>query len=343
MSTLLTIPRELRDKILFFAITSCFIPPEKPDHAENRSALNDTATGRYYHGDNIKYLKTPYTITVPSLLVNQQLRRETLAVIALAGKLPDADSYKLDVMIYKGSQLRPTWLYVPKLTRQVNEVYASFRLHGTGGRGFQQGSGGPPTIAWTFLALLERFLKVGPAGPQTEQRDMRIGIKTLIIDVCTPDVPEEVIAPEDRYERGLPELRTSTRVNYIVNPRFVAKFLADQLKWLVMMVGEWAEYGKMLYEGVGLMKVMHDGEVIQEWNLAERYDPKLLAGTDSMADRPRLLGVRFCNVGPPRRPREVVEPEFIAWKIEAYKKRQDAGLECFPKREEIVSLDQLRA
>ena len=121
----------------------------------------------------------------------------------------------------KISRLWPTWLCVPELTTGVENVHATFRIIGTSkdhGSGFTGGCGGPPLITWSFYNLLERFLKVGPLGLQKKDIDKRISIKTLEIDIQTPDVPEHTIVPKDmrfrKHGRSLGEFRKETGVDF---------------------------------------------------------------------------------------------------------------------------------
>src|SRR5689334_308551 len=104
---------------------------------------------------------------IPTLLVSKQLRTETRTAIS---NLPTRHSYTMDVMIVNETQLWPTWLSLPQLTRNVDKVHVTFRTVSVPRRpklnytGFRGGDGGPPLITWCFYDLLIRFLEVGPVG-----------------------------------------------------------------------------------------------------------------------------------------------------------------------------------
>ena len=105
---------------------------------------------------------------IPTLLVNHQLRDETLAAINI---IPTKHSYELDLMIVNEETLWPTWLVVPEYTTRVDAVHATVRIVGTKPAssrqsGFQFDGENPPVIVWCFLSVLERFLCKGPVGEQ---------------------------------------------------------------------------------------------------------------------------------------------------------------------------------
>lgn len=104
------------------------------------------------------------TESIPTLLVNRQLRDETLAAIDI---LPSKYTYDLDILLVDGKFLYPTWLSIPALTNVVDRLHTSIRIDLTAARqyqGFRLGCGGPPILVWSFLAILNRFLSVGPIG-----------------------------------------------------------------------------------------------------------------------------------------------------------------------------------
>lgn len=187
-------------------------------------------------------------------------------------QLPGPRSYHLDVMIVNGDQLWATWLYVPALTTRVEELTATFRDLGPSapkyGRGFRNGDGGPAYMVWRLHHLLERVLQAGPTGRQDEKRDSRVSVENLVLDVRTPDVPAERIAPVEKS--GFGPLRKLTRergVEVVMHPMFVLNFLRRTVNYGL----SYRSYGEMLWMRVGSVRLMLDGEVVEEWDLAERY------------------------------------------------------------------------
>jgi len=200
--------------------------------------------------------------------------------------LPGERSYQLDIMIVEEDYLWPTWLYVPTLTRRVDEVVATIRICGVAAdaswSGFSEGCGGPPLITWAFWNLLQCFLKGGPLARDTEN-DIGVSVKSLFIDVRTPDVPVEMIAPmrtvvegEEYHEclhgryRGLMDFRQKSGIPYLMNPKKLVAFLVQQMDRLLDMSYHTASYGGILYERIGSIKFTLDGELWTEFDLAER-------------------------------------------------------------------------
>ncbi|KAH7342516.1 hypothetical protein BKA65DRAFT_293137 [Rhexocercosporidium sp. MPI-PUGE-AT-0058] len=262
--SLLQIPRELRDKILSLVVLSTMVtPPESPDNPGDREELKDVKCNGWFAGCGVFYQKDTQMKGIPTLAINQQLRSETLSIMTLL-KLPGLRSYKLDVMIVEDCDLWPTWLYVPTMTTRVEEVRATFRIHGASPRrycGFSGGDGGPPVIVWSFYNLLERFLQVGPVSRQEKLHDKCIKIKHLVLDFQTPSVPEEMIAPDVPQNR-LAILRRRSGINYIKNPSSVLAFVSGFLCYLSGCSGPGIV--SVAYERVGKITLMLDGVVLHE-------------------------------------------------------------------------------
>ena len=265
MSHLLSLPRELRDKILGFVILSTIVAaPESPNNADDREQLQDTKCYGWSAGRGVLYQKDTQFQGNPTLAINQQLRRETLDVMALM-QLPDLRSYKLDVMIVKERTLWPTWLYIPTTTNRVEEVRATFRIMGAveGRRsGYDGGDGGPPVIIWAFFNLLERFLNVGPVSRQNKPHDKSIKIRHLILDVLTPNVPADMIGPDFRQDR-LRRLRKQSGINYLKSPRSVLAFIMGYLGYLEGSPGK--VIASVAYEKLGKITFMVDGLIVRDF------------------------------------------------------------------------------
>jgi hypothetical protein len=256
MATFLTLPQELRDKILTLAIKAPLSPPQPPGPNEDHPSFLDNYTS--FH-DRIN--------AIPTLLVNKQLHRETKAVI---DRLPNKHSYDLDILVVNEEELWPTWLSVPALTSQVEKVRATFRWIGIsnksdqGQRGFQGGDRGPSIITWSFYDLLTRFI-LGLQEWQTHFAGKflkhSMSIKLLELDFRSPDLPTELIAPDVDY-RSLLHLREESGVDYLMNPAFLATFIEIHLRRLLST--RIATFGSLFYERIGTIKFYLDGELRKE-------------------------------------------------------------------------------
>ncbi|KAE9377715.1 hypothetical protein N431DRAFT_434861 [Stipitochalara longipes BDJ] len=337
MPTLLTIPRELRDKI-FTLIVSPYVP-ELQDISDpsNRATLDDYKYDKYFHGRNVLYIEHPKKIDTASLLlVNRQLHTETLDVIRV---LPTKHSYFLDIIIAEEKNLWPTWLYVPVLTTRVDRVYAQIRSIGfpTHKRGlFNGGAGGPPSMTWALYNLIERFLKVGPVGRQAERGDKRFSINELIIDVRTPDVGPELISPErtpamnsgplsfgNSRRRG----NSASETPLMRHPKVIAIYIAWDLKRIMEMDGDYGENGAIIYERIGSIKLLVDGEPFTD----SAWEPEVKSEWD-LADC--LANMKYgAYWGNFRRshPQDERRRAYNLWVEKAYKSRVELGLPVKPK------------
>lgn len=308
--TLLTLPRELRDKLLSLLIACHTDAPKEADDPENREVLNDIDVSDWHYGHAMHVKRLNRVDLIPTLLVNRQLKAETEAAIELF-----PNDYALHAMLVNDRQLWPTWTRIPKLVSNVDNLHFSVKSVGPGPDGRRSiwagGCGGPPIILWFFYGLLERFLKVGPFVGQHHKTDQHFTIKNLDIEVLTPDVPAEKLAPEDQYpgeqfynRTGAAELGS----DLIIHPKKLAHILMDHNDSLLRIDYHHAEYSAILFERVGTMRILVDGEVQCEYNLAERLH-------QSKFDE------SFGNM-----PREQRAEYYKKWKSYAYKTRVEHGL-----------------
>jgi hypothetical protein len=311
MNTFSNLPQELRDKILTLAIEAPLSPPHTPAPNEDHQSSIDKYT--LLHG-GIK--------AMPTLLVNSQLHRETMAAI---NRLRTKHCYDLDVMIVNEEELWPTWLSVPSVTNEVEKVRATFRYFGTANQGvasFKEGCGGPPMITWAFYDLLTRFILGIPGDWYTPSADKilkhDVSIKLLELDVRSPDMPANMIAPHVNYG-SLQRLRKDNGVEYLMNPAFLATYIETHL-WSLLECHT-AEYGRMLYERIGTIKVYLDGELLKEWNIGN------LLATLKLG---RFIGT-FEYPKPPQRNHKKL---FRQWRKNAYNSRKQFGLPAMLLQEE---------
>jgi len=240
------------------------------------------------------------------------LRKETRRLIR---RLP-TKFYVLDVIIANETKLWATWLYAPYLSRRVDQVYAAIRTIGHYTEGpslLERGDGGPPDLTWCLYSLIERGLRAGPVGRQTREKDRKIGIKELIIDVKTPDVPPSKIYPKGVVDiRQRRAFRNKNGPEFLLNPDFILSYILSGIDTVLRMCYHTAEYGCLLYERIGIIKVLKDGELRKEWDLAKQLAD--VSFDNSFGNHPR------------ERRREV----FTVWKQLAFETRIKLGLPVVP-------------
>lgn len=342
MPSLLTIPRELRDKILNL-IVSPFIPaPQTISDAGKRALLDDFPfCGYSCHSGSVFYVEHPKrTDTASLLLVNHQLHIETLDAIRI---LPTKHSYMLDVVIHEEKGVVPTWIYVPALTTRVDRVYTQIRSIGFPSQDrwtlFRGGCGGPPALTWAFYNLIERFVKVGPVGRRANKEDKRISIKDLIIDVRTPDVAPELIAPAVIDSTGGGALcfgenagrqyssRDTFEFPVMRHPKSIAAYISSDFHYLLMMCGDRGMYGGIIYERIGSIKVLVDGEPFDDDDCPFEWD---IADCLAKMKYSRSWG-NFRSSDP----QDERKKAYKKWLEQVYKSRVELGLPVKPNEEAL--------
>jgi hypothetical protein len=242
------------------------------------------------------------------LLLNHQIHREAQELIRL---LP-TKSYVMDVIIANETNLWATWLYAPVLTTRVDQVYATIRSMGYPEQGrpiFRGGDGGPPPLTYALYNLIERGVKVGPVGRRTSRNDEKISIKEIIIDVQSPDVSASEILPgEHCTDQESKQYRNQKGPMFLRDSEYILCFVLRELESVLLMSYHTAEWGGLIYERIGKIKVLLDGELRKEWDLAKEL--ATVKFDDSFGNHPRE-----------KRP-EV----FRRWKLNAYRTRVKTGL-----------------
>jgi hypothetical protein len=198
-------------------------------------------------------------------------------------------------------------------------VYAAIRTIGFHNNGrFSLFNGSEAcAITYAFYNLIERFLKIGPVGRRTRTDDKRISVKELIIDVRTPDVPAKKILPMYHSSLGRAEIyRRENGPHYLRNPEYILDYVVSDIQMILDMSYHSASYGALVFERVGSIKVLLDGEVRQEWNLAKCLAE--LQFNDSFGNYPREKRRRV----------------FEKWKLNAHQARVELGLVVMPLEKE---------
>jgi hypothetical protein len=265
MASFLTIPQEIRDTILEIAISAGIPPPKDPAAAGKYAELNDIKYKSWLKGKNVLYPEEPVTSTaLPLLLVSRGIHTQTLAAIT---RVPP--TYTFDVMLVREHQLWATWTLVPKINSKLDYVHTVFRMMPSntttprGYAGFRAGDAAPPALYWQLYSLLERSLQCGPVGSGIGSKLGITSIQVLALDIQTPaDIPE------DRYIYGN-MWRREAGAEFVISPRYWLDFVRSGVQVLLSLRRNAAPLGRILYEKVGKIRIMLDGEMQDEMDLAE--------------------------------------------------------------------------
>ena len=124
-STLLTIPREIRNQILDIVVATPQTPPRDISDLGNRVTRDDFTTIAWStQVSEIRYSSNDNRVdAMPILLSNKQLRDEALSAIKRAPR-----DYVLDILMADERHFYPTWLLAPCLTDRAGTVRANIRI-----------------------------------------------------------------------------------------------------------------------------------------------------------------------------------------------------------------------
>lgn len=207
MTSLLALPREIRNQIISYIIRPHYSNP--PDLDQNFEELVKTRRVLYspvLDSQDRSVLYDPrgaITNTTNLVLVNHQLRAEVLESLSLLNL--EKITYKLDVAILDEIVPLVTWLFVPRLSTKIDKLKVTIRLKGRYDWNKDTPTGPyskfphncllalieqkilGPNIRWQMYSILERFIKAGPMGDvDADQEHRHIIIKTLAIDIVLP-------------------------------------------------------------------------------------------------------------------------------------------------------------
>lgn len=205
--------------------------------------------------------------------------------------------YILDISVKDDLRLLLTWLSVPCLTTHISTLYANVRLFGhiiekRIIRG-QLGNGGRLGFHWYFYAALERFFRYGPVGEKKrkeedesseylrnmkEFEDRGMLIDTLVLDFQSAEL-ELSFPPEDvTYNQwtkrhwdldwGTWSETSETLSSYKTRPGWLCEYLEGWISDLLYMSYHTSEFGQPLYEHIGTIRKLVDGQLYHEFDLA---------------------------------------------------------------------------
>ncbi|GFF49954.1 hypothetical protein IFM58399_08685 [Aspergillus lentulus] len=279
--TILTLPQELRDIIIEYSFLERDpVSIELPNYPTPSPPREKRFEGTKYasHGQRLLHY--------PLLLVNHQFRSEGWEVL---NKLA-ASRYEADIVFFQRQRLI---LFMPtqKFPTRFKHARAKFYvLKDDGTRPieswyfkYRSVSGGALRDCWDLYRVLQRFLQCGPPNATHAPADAHILIETLELDVRTrTGIPENLLGPpnittEDRRfviprtqrprstEIGrLLDLIKETGVDYKMHPDYLVCVLHELLQLLLFY-----HDGRMIYERVGVLRLLLDGGRVHEWNLDE--------------------------------------------------------------------------
>ncbi|RDW85959.1 hypothetical protein BP5796_04284 [Coleophoma crateriformis] len=273
-ATLMTIPREVRNRILEEVLLHPMIAlPELNnvgDLLKERIEIPPQGLKAWTTKD-AKFPHSPCRIH-PIFLVNRQLNEEASATAEL---LPP--NYILDVILFQEVYLLPTWIVMPKLIQSADTLTCNFRIAGScegpvqGYSRFGGGDGAGP-ISWIIYSLFERFIYYGPwwtaAGREAEHK--LFIMRQLEVNIMTPPglLPESSGPPQSS---GNPH-RGKNKDATVLSPMYLFDFIRQYFWTLLNMQNNWANYGHLLYENIGRIVFKLDGEVKSDIDMAEVLD-----------------------------------------------------------------------
>lgn len=295
MCLFLNIPFELRMLIIEHVLYTPLSPPRTPLESDGieyndlrYKAWVSRHTNVYYNQQS----KPSPSNCLSLLLTNHQILTETRMIL---GRMKV--DYILDISVKDDLLLFLTWLSVPCLTTHISTLYANVRLFGhiIEKRTIrnQLGDGGRRGFHWSFYAALERFLRYGPVGAKKgkeeaessqypretkEFEDRGILIDTLVLDFQSAEL-ELFFPPKDvtykhwsgRHwgrDRGDQSETPETLSSYKTRPEWLCEYLETWVSGLLYMGYHTSEFGKPLYERIGTIRMLVDGQSYGEFDLA---------------------------------------------------------------------------
>ncbi|KAL2836766.1 hypothetical protein BJY01DRAFT_258601 [Aspergillus pseudoustus] len=320
MSPFFGLPADIRRICLEYALFSSRRAPEYPTK-DNRAKFEDMGYTSWrawaYHELNGSSSSSTYTSSpncLALLLTSREMNAETRAILALNSSARSRSMYHLDISVLNDNDVFPTWLCVPQLTTHVQTLYADVRLFGTiiepSVSRKLVGCGGHARYEWDFLALLERFLQYGPVGQKQKKEskpgsplshdaiiDRQIQLDTLILDFSSAEEkkaqragfppPNVGYGYWNSYRSGLGHRRRRGKLQlekYNTRPEWLAEMLADEIDLLLNFGFDRERFAKILYARIRVIRMLVDGQLFREINVAERLDEYKY--TDKRKDAP---------------------------------------------------------
>ena len=301
------LPQEIRDEILTHVILSKRPLPDHNNDAPNvREARHH---GRRGHGWNerVKWeLSASGHPALSLLLVSHQIHDEALAVwrrLQCARAIP---CYADVLFVPRETELWPTILSAPDAGTDFGTVRAQFRIAGLPDPKncmpnnpqlrkilfrkciWAAPEMNMPVVKWMFYELLTSFLEFGPLAQsicETESsRKRRITVKMLELDVRSPEDKNQLASSGVSYrdwhsartwrmgqDESHPTEQRIQLLNAQMRPEWLVTHLRDNLSYILAMQYSTMTYGAVFYERIGKIRLLLDGDLVQDWDLSEQF------------------------------------------------------------------------
>ncbi|KAI1264886.1 hypothetical protein F5Y18DRAFT_436343 [Xylariaceae sp. FL1019] len=308
MTTLLSLPRELRDQIVEDLAWIPLDPPKDttallaedrmPNPVPKTRLWSDT-----WYADVLRFEKQSAIgkSVRPLMLVNHQLYQETKEALARLAKKPV--DYVLDILYSRNAHFYPTWLSVPTFSSNVRTIYTQFRFPNMLDTDVFSNPKGPVshrTFYPIFHRLLSDLTRFGPRGKATRGRIGKkrkakkgskssstrhppvsgdgITIENLIIDFVPTDGPNVLpLWPYVTSDNNL--LSALQRDNWKVPPDsslVAGDVMSDRLidglfLWTYKFSHHCQGRNQFLYEVVGNIEIRLNGMLKERFDLGSRF------------------------------------------------------------------------
>ena len=184
---------------------------------------------------------------------------------------------------------------------------------------FIHGCGGPNILILRFYSTLERFLQLGPVGPQRFPFTREISIQTLDLNFVSPANPDDMFPQVfsesygNSYHGGFPwyEHRPTKPdgSGYLMRPETLLLWQHNYIDQMLGLGYHASLYGKLLYERIGRIRFLVDGKLHSEIDIAAKFAEL-------------TMSQNLWKVESPNRREDVWE----AWRKKTYRKRVKLGL-----------------
>jgi hypothetical protein len=273
MPSLLSLPLELREYIIAYALSSSS-PPIDPANPQGTKEYLDLAYTSRIGGEGLRYADRKHQTSPYGLLgTNRQLHNETVHALHRI-KAQEGCKYALDMVMADEALIFASWTNVPPLMREIDVLAITISIHGTSDcpllhNGFmdnENGSTGP--AIWRLYSVLERFFRCGAAESRSTNEDRRLSVKMIDINILNPTGKGVLMAPADVGLDRICEYRAVTPPHtHLMHPEALAKFMYVWVEGILRLCdlryaapgSPIAKYGKMFLERVGMMKMRVDG------------------------------------------------------------------------------------
>lgn len=251
-SALLRLPREIRDLIYMYLLTTEQEPPEDSIQVDKANTIQED------QGDGSIYYERPLpTIACQGLLATcRQIHHETIEAINSCNGVPStALKYKLNLIIWD-ENLRPTWLWLPAPPRYVKHVEVDMKcldhLHSQPVAARLRHS---HILAQYLLQMLRRFFENGP-------RMVKPALKAR--NDCNRKAPpfvEKLII----NLVSLPSYWTKEKGEFVVRDSELEQLEEGTRRFLKNYLHDIIRRGSLLGK-VGTLELRYGGEVVCVWD-----------------------------------------------------------------------------